>query len=49
MSRWPVIRHARWLWHRFNLNRWNAFWLSIGYLPNQSDEDHLAAIWRGDA
>lgn len=52
MKRWPVIRHVRYFWYRRQVHRWARAWAQLGIglgHPNQSDLDHLAAIWRGKA
>lgn len=49
MKRWPIIRHIRWAWHVWRFNRWARLWMSLGYVPNESDLDHLDRIWRGEA
>jgi hypothetical protein len=50
MSRWPVIRHLRWLILAHRVNRHYAMWSDLGYLPvhAQHDIDVLNAIWRGE-
>lgn len=50
MSRWPGIRHLRWLWLAWQLARWweaegRYYWLCI----NPADHDYLDAVWKGDA
>lgn len=49
MSRLPLIRHVRYFWHLWRVNRHYEMWASLGQLPvNRSmDEAALDAIWRG--
>jgi hypothetical protein len=51
IKRWPIIRHIRWAYHKRQMGRHYDLWARLGYLPvNRGiDEDHLRAIWRGDA
>ena len=52
MKRRPVIRHLRYYWHRWRVYRWARTWARLGIglgWPNQSDLDHLKAIWEGKA
>lgn len=47
MSKWPIIRHVRWLYLTVRFNIW---WSSMGQLfvcPNQSDLDYLDGVWEG--
>lgn len=52
MTRWPVIRNIRAIWLLWRVHRWAAAWgragVGLGY-PNESDMEHLRAIWRGEA
>jgi hypothetical protein len=51
MRRWPIIRHARWLWASWRVHRWAALCGSVGLglgVPNESDLRHLDMIWRGE-
>ena len=51
MSRWPIIRHVRWLYGVWCVRRHYAMWAQLGMLPSNADRDYavLDAIWRGDA
>jgi hypothetical protein len=51
IKRWPIIRHIRWAYHKRRIYQHYALWARLGYLPvNRAiDENHLRAIWRGDA
>lgn len=51
MKRWPIIRHVRYLWHAYWLDRWVRMWAQsgIGVGPAESDLRHLERIWRGEA
>ena len=52
MMRWPVIRHIRWLWGTFQVNRhariWSSVGIGLGHI-NPSDRAVLDAIWKGEA
>jgi len=50
MSRWPIIRHLRWAFGRWMVNRHYRAWASLGmHDGNRShDEKVLAMIWRGE-
>jgi hypothetical protein len=50
MKRWPIIRHVRYFYLRYKVNRHYDFWLSLGKLPVHADRDYavLDAIWRGE-
>jgi hypothetical protein len=52
MTRWPIIRHVRWLWGSWRVRlfarRCAQLGLGLGH-PNESDLRVLDAIWRGEA
>ena len=51
MTRWPIIRHVRWLWHTWRATRWARAWGEVGIglgIINESDQRALDAIWRGE-
>jgi hypothetical protein len=50
---WRVwgVRHLRFFWHAWRVNRWARMWGDIGIgtgVPNASDIEHLRGIWRGE-
>lgn len=50
MKKWPVIRHARYLWARIRFGWW--WWhvgSEIGLIPNAVDIQHMDDIWNGKA
>jgi hypothetical protein len=51
VKRWWGIRHLRYWWHVAGLNLHLARWEAMGFVPvpQQSDLDHLQAIWEGRA
>jgi hypothetical protein len=52
MTRLWGIRHVRYFYLSWRVYRWARQWGSVGIglgYPNQSDVDHLQAIWRGEA
>jgi hypothetical protein len=51
VKRWWGIRHLRYWWHVAGLNLHLARWEAMGFvpIPQQSDLDHLQAIWEGRA
>ena len=53
MARWPIIRHVRYWWYRWQVNDHYSNWMALGYLPTKdhvdSDEEHLRRIWEGEA
>lgn len=52
MKRWPIIRHIRWFWLRYRVERWawycGQMGLGLGH-PNPSDIAYLNDIWAGRA
>lgn len=46
----PIIRHIRWLYLSWQVERHYEMWSSLGMLPvNRSRDDAvLDAIWRGE-
>lgn len=50
MKRWPIIRHARYFWLLWQVNRHYELWVRLGMLPVDADRDYavLDAIWRGE-
>jgi hypothetical protein len=50
MKRWPIIRHARWLYWAIQVERHYQFWRMLGALPvfRDRDEEVLNQIWRGE-
>lgn len=52
MKRWPIIRHVRYWWLRYRVERWAYTWymggVGLGY-PNPSDLKWLEDIWKGKA
>ncbi len=52
MKRWPIIRHVRFWWHAWRMQKHYAAYHSMGIglgIPAKSDIEHLEAIWRGEA
>jgi hypothetical protein len=51
MKKLPIIRHIRWLYLSWRVDRHYRAWAALGMLPvnRKMDEDMLAAIWRGKA
>jgi hypothetical protein len=51
MSRWPIIRHIRWLYLDWQVRRWARMWaqhgIGLGHV-NPSDRAYLDAVWRGE-
>jgi hypothetical protein len=50
MKRLPIIRHLRYFYLRYQVNRHYDGWMKLGYLPVNAaaDEAVLAAVWRGE-
>ena len=51
MKRWPIIRHIRWLYGSWAVQRYARKWARAGIglgVPNESDLRVLDAIWRGE-
>lgn len=50
IKRLPVIRHIRWLWLSWCLDRHlsNCSQMGIGFVPQDSDIAYLEAVWRGE-
>ena len=50
MKRWPIIRHIRWLYLSWKVERHYEAWRSLGMLPSNREHDDkiLDAIWRGE-
>lgn len=52
MKRWPLIRHLRFWWLSYMLNRWVRMWaqrgIGVGDV-NPSDLRWLQDIWEGKA
>jgi hypothetical protein len=48
MKRLPVIRHIRWAWHSWQVERHHTFCRSIGIPLNGDDNRVLTAIWNGE-
>ena len=50
IKRLPGIRHIRYFVGLYRVNRHYEMWMSLGYLPVNSDQDYavLDAIWRGE-
>ena len=51
MSRWPIIRHIRYYYLLYQVNRHYEMWRSLGALPVNAHHDYAALdrIWRGEA
>jgi hypothetical protein len=49
-KRLPVVRHARWAYHTYQVNRHYEMWAMMGMVPSNAGRDYdvLDAIWRGD-
>jgi hypothetical protein len=45
--RLPVIRHIRAIYHAWQIAKWNAFWGSLGMIPQGFDRRVLRQVWRG--
>jgi|GEM_PF-2298218 hypothetical protein len=50
MKRLPIIRHLRWVYHTWQVNKHYEFYRKLGMLPVNADKDYevLDAIWRGE-
>lgn len=51
MKRWPVIRHIRWLYLSWCVQRWTQRWAElVGCfpIPNENDLRYLDAVWKGE-
>jgi hypothetical protein len=50
MMRLPIIRHIRWLYYSWQIEKHYAMWRELGSLPvnRHLDEEVLDQIWRGD-
>ena len=50
MKTWWGIRHLRWLYYAWQLDRHLTVWAQITGLriPSQRDIDFLYAVWRGE-
>lgn len=52
MKRWWGIRHIRYLYHSYQIQRWARMWGQIGIglgWANPSDIEYLDKIWKGEA
>lgn len=49
LLRLPVIRHVRWFFNAWGLERHNRLYRGLGMIPGENDQLVLLAIWRGDA
>lgn len=50
MKRWPIIRHARWLWLAWCLETHLERYAKMGAMgAHPEDEEHLCRVWRGEA
>lgn len=49
-KRWWVIRHIRYFYNLYQVNRHYEMWRSLGMLPVNIDKDYavLDQIWRGE-
>jgi hypothetical protein len=49
MKKLPIIRHVRWAWHLWRIERHYKAYASIGMLPvnRPFDDAVLLQIWRG--
>jgi hypothetical protein len=51
MKRWPIIRHVRYFYVKWQMIRHYDAWQSLGFGYfgwNKSDIDGLNEIWRGE-
>lgn len=50
MRRLPVIRHLRYFYLLWHINRHYDFWYRLGYFPVHAERDYavLDQIWRGE-
>lgn len=50
MKQLPIIRHVRYYYLLWQVNRHYDHWRSVGYLPVNASSDYavLDAIWRGE-
>lgn len=50
IKRLPIIRHIRWLYLSWQVERHYEAWRSLGMLPSNRHHDDAAldAIWRGE-
>lgn len=50
MKRLPIIRHIRWLWLSYQVERHYRAWGTLGMLPVNRHHDVavLDAVWRGE-
>ena len=51
MKRLPIIRHFRWLYLSWQVEKHYAMWARLGMLPvnRHRDDERLDAVWRGEA
>ena len=51
MKRWPIIRHIRYFYGVYQVQRWARMWggagIGLGF-PNPADVDYLNKIWKGE-
>ena len=49
IKRWWGVRHLRYLWQRYHLQRWEDFWRPYGSVVRKEDWAVLQNIWEGKA
>jgi hypothetical protein len=50
MKRWAIIRHIRYFYLLYQVNRHYELWMKLGMLPVNIEKDyaHLDKIWSGE-
>lgn len=49
VSRWPIVRHLRWLYLLVRMEHDERTWRRLGGPPCDIDRDILNDVWRGEA
>jgi hypothetical protein len=51
MKRLSIIRHIRWLYLSWQVEKHYAMWSELGMLPvhRHLDDEQLIRVWRGEA
>jgi hypothetical protein len=50
MKKLPIIRHVRYFWLLYQVNRHYQMWAKFGMLPVYAESDYatLDRVWRGE-